>query len=113
LARPGQFAILRLEVGSCVILRADAVNGRQRTFLNGRLQGIHQRVEAEPIVETDYLFFTDRNSGPLPVIAFIANRWNQRQAIRTAAQEHDHERFLQIAVSVEVCLGLFHGNQLH
>ena len=89
------------------------MNGRKRTFLNGRLQGIHQRVEAEPIVETDCLFFTDRNSGPLPVIAFIANRWNQRQTIRAAAKEHDHERFLQIAVSVEVCLGLFHGNQLH
>ena len=89
------------------------MNGRKRTFLNGRLQCIHQRVEAESIVETDCLFFTDRNSGPLPVIVFIANRWNQRQAIRAAAKEHDHDRFLQIAVSVEVCLGLFHGNQLH
>jgi len=89
------------------------VNGRKRTFLNGRLQGIYQRVEAEPIIETDCLFFTDRNSGQLPVIVFIANRWNQRQTIRAAAHKHEHKRFLQIAVSVEVCLGLFHGNQLH
>ena len=85
------------------------MNGRKRTFLN-RLQGIHQQVEAEPIVETDCIFLV--KFWPLTVIAFIANRWNQRQTIRTAAKGTT-TAFSRKSPFPWVCLGLFHGNQLH
>ena len=83
--------VLGLEVGMGVDLRAGGMHHRQGALLVQRVELAQGRVEGEEAVEGEGLAGRHREARPRAVVGVVADRRDQAEAVRAAAQEHRHQ----------------------
>jgi len=97
--------VLGLEVRTAFVLRAGGMHHREGALLVELVHLVQRRMEGEQLVEPQGLGGRNGEMGAGPVVAVIADRRYQAQAIGASAQEHHHQGAINVLASAEYGIG--------